>query len=104
MPSSKCRRRVSAGNSDKEKGVSHDTDYSFVAHVSAAGDQLIRIWDPEGSREDGYQTEEVPGIGPVPGGKELSGRQPQLFEPRIKFERLRFTDDNRIIPFMVNIH
>jgi hypothetical protein len=47
----------------------YDTDYSFVAHVSTEGDQLIRIWSPDGSREDGYQTEAVPGIEPVPGGK-----------------------------------
>jgi len=51
------------------KGCFYDTDYSFVAHVSTKGDQLIRIWSPDGSREDGYQTEAVPGIGPVPGGK-----------------------------------
>ena len=51
------------------KGSFYDTDYSFVAHVSTQGDQLIRIWGPEGQRQDGYQTEAVPGIGPVPGGK-----------------------------------
>ena len=51
------------------KGCFYDTDYSFVAHVSAEGDQLIRIWGPDSSREDGYQTEAVPGIEPVPGGK-----------------------------------
>jgi len=51
------------------KGSFYDTDYSFVAHVSTEGDQLIRIWSPDGSREDGYQTEAVPGIEPVPGGK-----------------------------------
>lgn len=51
------------------KGSFYDTDYSFVAHVSTEGDQLIRIWGPEGQRQDGYQTEAVPGIGHVPGGK-----------------------------------
>jgi hypothetical protein len=51
------------------KGSFYDTDYSFVAHASTEGDQLIRIWSPDGSRQDGYQTEAVPGIGPVPGGK-----------------------------------
>jgi len=51
------------------KGCFYDTDYSFVAHVSTEGDQLIRIWGPDGSREDGYQTEAVPGIDSVPGGK-----------------------------------
>jgi hypothetical protein len=51
------------------KGCFYDTDYSFVAHVSTEGDQLIRIWGPDGSRGDGYQTEAVPGIEPVPGGQ-----------------------------------
>jgi hypothetical protein len=51
------------------KGSFYDTDYSFVAHVSTKGDQLIRIWGPDGSRQDGYQAEAVPGIKPVPGGK-----------------------------------
>ena len=50
------------------KGSFYDTDYSFVAHVSTEGDQLIRIWSPDGSREDSYQTEALPGIEPVPGG------------------------------------
>jgi hypothetical protein len=56
------------------KGCFYDTDYSFVAHVSTEGDQLIRIWGPDGSRQDGYQTEAVPGIGPVPGGKVMIKR------------------------------
>jgi hypothetical protein len=51
------------------KGAFYDTDYSFVAHASAQGDRLIRIWGPDGSRKNGYQTEAVPGIGPVPATK-----------------------------------
>jgi hypothetical protein len=51
------------------KGTFYDTDYSFVAHASAQGDRLVRIWGPDASRRNGYQTEAVPGIGPVPGGK-----------------------------------
>jgi hypothetical protein len=51
------------------KGTFYDTDYSYVAHSSANGDQLIRIWGPGTGRRNGYQTESVPGIGPVPGGK-----------------------------------
>ena len=51
------------------KGCFYDSDYSFVAHVSTQGDQLIRIWGPDGSRQDGYQTQAVTGVGPVPGGK-----------------------------------
>ena len=54
------------------KGCFHDADYSFVAHVSAEGDRLIRIWSPDGPRKDGYQTEAVPGIEPVPGGRSES--------------------------------
>jgi hypothetical protein len=50
------------------KGAFYDADYSFVAHTSTQGDQLIRIWGPDTSRRNGYQTESVPGIGPVPGG------------------------------------
>lgn len=50
------------------KGAFYDTDYSYVAHTSAQGDRLIRIWGPDAGRRNGYQTESVPGIGPVPGG------------------------------------
>jgi hypothetical protein len=56
------------------KGVFYDTDYSYVAHTSAQGDQLIRIWGPDTPRRNGYQTETVPGIGPVPGGLILISR------------------------------
>jgi hypothetical protein len=51
------------------KGDFYDTDYSFVAHASAQGDSLIRIWGPNASRKNGYQTEEVPDIGPLPAAK-----------------------------------
>jgi hypothetical protein len=51
------------------KGMFYDTDYSFVAHGSANGDQLLQTWGADTSRRNGYQTEAVPGIGPVPGGK-----------------------------------
>ncbi len=51
------------------KGDFYDTDYSYVAHVSTEGDQLIRIWSPDKARRNGYQTETVPGIGPVPSGR-----------------------------------
>jgi hypothetical protein len=50
------------------KGVFYDTDYSYVAHGSAQGDRLIRIWGPDTGRRNGYQTEAVPGIGATPGG------------------------------------
>jgi hypothetical protein len=56
------------------KGCFYDSDYSFVAHVSTKGDQLIEIWSPEGSRQNGYQAEGVPGIKPVSGGKVKIGR------------------------------
>jgi hypothetical protein len=49
------------------KGAFYDTDYSFFAHTSTDGDKLIRIWGPDTSRRNGYQTEAVPGIGPVEG-------------------------------------
>ena len=49
------------------KGVFYDTDYSYVAHKSAQGDRLIRIWGPDTARRNGYQTESVPGIGPARG-------------------------------------
>jgi hypothetical protein len=51
------------------KGDFYDTDYSFVAHTSTEGDKLIRIWGPDTGRRNGYQTEPVPGIGPVEGTK-----------------------------------
>ncbi len=49
------------------KGAFYDTDYSFFAHTSTDGDKLIRIWGPDTGRRNGYQTEAVPGIGPVEG-------------------------------------
>jgi hypothetical protein len=76
------------------KGCFYDTDYSFVAHVSTKGDQLIRIWSPDGSREDAYQTEAVPGIGPVPGGKVKITRDESqkltIYEMAIRDTTLRY--------------
>lgn len=51
------------------KGCFYDTDASYVAHASTEGDQLIRLWGPDTSRRNGYQTEAVPGQEAVPGGK-----------------------------------
>jgi len=51
------------------KGCFYDTDASYVAHISPQGDQLIRIWGADTARRNGYQTEAVPGQGPVRGGK-----------------------------------
>jgi hypothetical protein len=56
------------------KGIFYDTDYSYVAHASAQGDQLIRIWGPDTSRRNGYQTESAPEIGVVLGGLILISR------------------------------
>jgi hypothetical protein len=49
------------------KGTFFDADCSYVANTSTTGDQLTRIWGPDTGRRNGYQTESVPGIGPVPG-------------------------------------
>jgi hypothetical protein len=51
------------------KGCFYDTDASYVAHISTGGDRLIRLWGPRTSRQNGYQTEAVPGQGSVPGGQ-----------------------------------
>jgi hypothetical protein len=51
------------------KGNFFDTDYCYAANVSTAGDQLTRLAGPDTSRRNGYQTEDVPGLGPVPGAK-----------------------------------
>jgi hypothetical protein len=51
------------------KGSFYDTDYCYVAHVSTDGDQLIRLWGADTTRQNGYQTEAVSYIEPVPGGK-----------------------------------
>jgi hypothetical protein len=51
------------------KGDFYDTDYSYVAHTSTEGDKLIRIWSPETTRRNGYQTVANAGEGPVPDGK-----------------------------------
>lgn len=49
------------------KGMFYDTDDVFVAHISSEGDQLIRQWGEKTSRQNAYQTENVPGYGPVKG-------------------------------------
>jgi hypothetical protein len=93
------------------KGDFYDTDYSFVAHTSAQGDRLVRIWGPDGSRKNGYQTEEVPGIGPVPAANlkisrdenhkltlyeiAIPRRQLKLFDPAEKRCRFGFLVFNR---------
>jgi hypothetical protein len=51
------------------KGDFFDTDYCYAANVSTEGDQLTRLYGPDTSRRNGYQTDSVPGIGPVPGAK-----------------------------------
>jgi hypothetical protein len=51
------------------KGDFYDTDYSYVAHSSTDGDKLIRIWSPDTTRQNGYQTVASPGEGPVPDAK-----------------------------------
>ena len=51
------------------KGSFYDTDASYVAHVSTAGDQLIRLWGADTTRRNGYQAEPVPGIERLAGGK-----------------------------------
>jgi hypothetical protein len=51
------------------KGHFYDTDDQFIAHPSADGDRLVRLWGEDTSRRTAYQTETVPGVGPVPGGK-----------------------------------
>ena len=49
------------------KGHFYDTDYHYAAHISTDGPQLIRQWGPDTTRRTAYQTEPVPGYGPVPG-------------------------------------
>ncbi|HUU11036.1 MAG TPA: hypothetical protein VM431_10925 [Phycisphaerae bacterium] len=49
------------------KGHFYDTDYHYAAHVSTEGDQLIRQWGPDTGRRIAYQTDKVPGYGPVRG-------------------------------------
>jgi hypothetical protein len=51
------------------KGAFYDTDDCYVAHASTQGDQLIRLWGAATSRRNGYQTEPVPGLEAVPGGR-----------------------------------
>ncbi|MBV8214416.1 MAG: hypothetical protein JOZ08_14475 [Verrucomicrobia bacterium] len=94
------------------KGAFYDTDYSFAAHASTDGDRLVRIWGPDASRRNGYQTEEVPGIGAVPAAKvnitrdetqkltlyeiAIPRRQLALFDPakgRCRFGFLLFNRD-----------
>jgi hypothetical protein len=51
------------------KGNFFDTDYCYTANVSTNGDQLTRLYGADTSRRNGYQTDAVPGMGPVPGAK-----------------------------------
>ncbi|MEI6519130.1 MAG: hypothetical protein WCO98_03705 [bacterium] len=51
------------------KGMFYDTDYCYVAHTSTEGDQLIRLWGDNTERRNGYQTEDVPNMGPLKDGK-----------------------------------
>jgi len=78
------------------KGNFYDTDYSFVAHASADGDKLIRIWGPDTSRRNGYQTDTVPGIESVPGGRMKITRDDQrkitLYELAIPRSQLGLFD------------
>ena len=89
------------------KGTFYDTDYSYVAHVSATGDQLFRIWGPDTGRRNGYQTESVPGIGPVPRGEvKITRDEPNkltLYEiaiPRQQMSPLR--SRKRTMPFRLH--
>ena len=51
------------------KGHFYDTDYQYAANTSTEGDQLTREYGPDTTRHTAYQTEVVPGVGPVPGAK-----------------------------------
>ena len=51
------------------KGAFFDTDYSYYANASINGDMLTRVWGADTTRQDGYGTMVVPGVGPVPNGK-----------------------------------
>ncbi len=51
------------------KGNFFDTDYCYAANISTDGDKLTRLYGANTSRRNGYQTEAVPGIGPVAGAK-----------------------------------
>jgi hypothetical protein len=78
------------------KGVFYDTDYSYVAHFSAQGAQLIRVWGPDTGRRNGYQTESVPEIGPIPGALILISRNDKtkltLYEIKIPRRQLALFD------------
>ena len=81
------------------KGTFYDTDYSYVAHISTTGDQLIRIWGPDTGRRNGYQTESLPAIGPVPGGEvKVTRDEPNkitLYEIAIPRQQLALFDPDR---------
>jgi len=51
------------------KGYFCDTDYVYNVHASTDGDMLVRQWGADTSRRNGYQTDRVPGIEPVPNAK-----------------------------------
>jgi hypothetical protein len=51
------------------KGWFCDTDYQFNACQSVNGNLLIEQWGAHTLRNNAYQTEAVPGVGPVKNGK-----------------------------------
>jgi hypothetical protein len=96
------------------KGAFYDTDDCYVAHASTQGDQLIRLWGAATSRRNGYQTEPVPGLEAVPGGRikivrdEQSGQtiyelaipraELALFDPRAGRLRFGFILYDKLLP------
>lgn len=56
------------------KGHFYDVDNQYVANISTDGPQLIRLWGPDTTRATPYQTEALPGVGPVDGAKTVIRR------------------------------
>jgi len=88
------------------KGHFYDSDYTYVAHVSTQGDQLVRLWGKNTGRRNAYQGAAVAGVGAVPGAKIIIRRdinagcsiyelsiprtEIDLFDPQSEFLRFAF--------------
>ena len=85
-----------ADDAYKWKGHFYDTDYQYVAHVSADGDKLIRQWGADTTRHIGYQIDPVEGVGPVPGAriviKRDEARKLSIYEMAIPRSELKLFD------------
>ncbi len=81
------------------KGIFYDVDNEYAVNMSTDGPQLTRLFSPDGTRSTPYQTEQVPGVGPVEGAKIVIKRdedkQLTIYEMSIPRRELSLFDPAR---------